>query len=56
MIVQIKLKIHQVGVPQRVAEILTYLEKGNPANVQQMKQLVRKLCSAAVIMKKLPRT
>lgn len=33
--------IHQVGVPDRVAKILTYPEKVNPANLQKMKQLVR---------------
>lgn len=35
------LMIHQVGVPERVAKILTYSEKVNPANLQRMKQLVR---------------
>lgn len=35
------LMIHQVGVPERVAKILTYPEKVNPANLQRMKQLVR---------------
>ncbi|XP_055374770.1 DNA-directed RNA polymerase III subunit RPC1 [Condylostylus longicornis] len=35
------LMIHQVGVPDRVAKILTYPEKVNPANIQRMKQLVR---------------
>lgn len=35
------LMIHQVGVPDRVAKILTYPEKVNPANLQKMKQLVR---------------
>lgn len=28
------LMIHQVGVPERVAKILTYPEKVNPANLQ----------------------
>ncbi|XP_030370344.1 DNA-directed RNA polymerase III subunit RPC1 [Scaptodrosophila lebanonensis] len=35
------LMIHQVGVPERVAKILTYPERVNPANIRQMKQLVR---------------
>lgn len=33
--------IHQVGVPERVAKIMTYPEKVNTANLQKMKQLVR---------------
>lgn len=35
------LMIHQVGVPSRVAKILTYPERVNPANLQLMKKLVR---------------
>lgn len=35
------LMIHQVGVPDRVAKILTYPERVNPSNLQKMKQLVR---------------
>ncbi|XP_055844641.1 DNA-directed RNA polymerase III subunit RPC1 [Episyrphus balteatus] len=35
------LMIHQVGVPERVAKILTYPERVNPANIQKMKQLVK---------------
>ncbi|KAH8399848.1 hypothetical protein KR215_003442, partial [Drosophila sulfurigaster] len=35
------LMINQVGVPERVAKILTYPERVNPANIRQMKQLVR---------------
>ncbi|KAI8114773.1 DNA-directed RNA polymerase III subunit RPC1 [Lucilia cuprina] len=35
------LMIHQVGVPERVAKILTYPERVNPANIQKMKELVK---------------
>ncbi|KAJ6643220.1 DNA-directed RNA polymerase III subunit RPC1, partial [Pseudolycoriella hygida] len=35
------LMIHQVGVPERVAKILTYPEQVNPANLQKLKQLIR---------------
>ncbi|EDV92173.1 GH24768 [Drosophila grimshawi] len=35
------LMINQVGVPVRVAKILTYPERVNPANIRIMKQLVR---------------
>lgn len=35
------LMIHQVGVPERVAKIMTYPEKVNSANLLKMKQLVR---------------
>lgn len=35
------LMIHQVGVPERVAKILTYPERVNPANLQKMKAFVR---------------
>lgn len=35
------LMIHQVGVPERVAKILTYPERVNQANLQKMKILVR---------------
>ncbi|XP_068158672.1 DNA-directed RNA polymerase III subunit RPC1 [Drosophila tropicalis] len=35
------LMINQVGVPVRVARILTYPERVNPANIRHMKQLVR---------------
>ncbi|CAD7087568.1 unnamed protein product [Hermetia illucens] len=35
------LMIHQVGVPERVAKILTYPERVNNANIQRLKQLVK---------------
>uniref|UniRef100_A0A1A9ZK19 DNA-directed RNA polymerase subunit n=1 Tax=Glossina pallidipes TaxID=7398 RepID=A0A1A9ZK19_GLOPL len=35
------LMINQVGVPERVAKILTYPERVNPANIHNMKELVK---------------
>ncbi|EDX18020.1 GD17238 [Drosophila simulans] len=35
------LMINQVGVPVRVAKILTYPERVNPANIRHMRELVR---------------
>ncbi|GAB0091474.1 DNA-directed RNA polymerase [Sergentomyia squamirostris] len=35
------LLIHQVGVPERVAKILTYPERVHPRNLEKMKQLVQ---------------
>ncbi|KFB44003.1 hypothetical protein ZHAS_00011833 [Anopheles sinensis] len=35
------LMIHQVGVPDRVAKILTFPEKVNSANINRMRQLIR---------------
>uniref|UniRef100_A0A1A9WT12 DNA-directed RNA polymerase subunit n=1 Tax=Glossina brevipalpis TaxID=37001 RepID=A0A1A9WT12_9MUSC len=35
------LMINQVGVPDRVAKILTYPERVNPANIHKMKELVK---------------
>lgn len=35
------LQIHEVGVPDRVAKILTYPEKVNPSNIQKLRQMVR---------------
>uniref|UniRef100_A0A1B0D756 DNA-directed RNA polymerase subunit n=1 Tax=Phlebotomus papatasi TaxID=29031 RepID=A0A1B0D756_PHLPP len=35
------LLIHQVGVPERVAKILTYPERVHPRNIEKMKQLVQ---------------
>lgn len=35
------LMIHQVGVPDRVAKILTFPERVNSANIQKLRQMIR---------------